>query len=35
MRASTVLLGSFLPLVFSIPISDLEKKAELVEGIAT
>lgn len=34
MRFSTLLLGSFLPLAFSIPISDLDSKTESITGMA-
>lgn len=32
MQFRTLLLASFLPLAFSIPISDLDKKTESIEG---
>lgn len=34
MRPSTLILGCFLPAAFSMPVSDLDGKTSLVEGIA-
>ncbi|KAJ2981754.1 hypothetical protein NQ176_g1834 [Zarea fungicola] len=34
MRPSTVILGFFLPIAFSLPLGDVESRAELVEARA-